>query len=75
VDSDVGIKRQPNRRQYVEALRRMTPEERLAKAFELGELTRSLLRSGLAERYPDASPEELHRLYLERLERCRSQTY
>jgi len=68
------MKPQPNRRQYVEALRRMTPEQRLAKAFELSEMTQSLLRTGLRERFPEASSDELERLYLKRLERCRSQT-
>jgi hypothetical protein len=49
----------------------MSEEQRLAKALELSELSRSLLRAGLAERYPDATTEELHHRYLDRLERCR----
>jgi hypothetical protein len=64
-----------NRALYIETLRRMSPEERLSKAFELSEMTRELLRAGLAQRYPSASAEELHRLYLERLERCRCRIY
>ena len=67
-----GTKARPNRRQYVEVLRRMTPEQRVAKALELSELTHTLLRAGLRERFPDAAPEELDRLYVKRLERCRS---
>jgi hypothetical protein len=64
-----------NRALYIETLRRMSPEERLSKAFELSEMTRELLKAGLAQRYPSASAEELHRLYLERLERCRCRIY
>lgn len=67
----IGLKGQPNRRVYIEALRRMTPEQRLAKAFELSDMTHEALRAGLAERYPAASGAELHSMYLGRLERCR----
>jgi len=65
-------KPQPNRRLYIETLRRMTPEQRLLKAFELTELSRELLRTGLRDRFPHLSAEELHALYLRRLDRCRS---
>jgi hypothetical protein len=68
------IKPRPNRARYVEVLRRMAPEQRLAKALELSELSRSLMRAGLRERHPNASENELHALYLERLERCRSRS-
>jgi hypothetical protein len=63
-------KPQPNRRRYIEVLRSMSDEQRLQKAFELTELSRRLFRLGLRERFPDLSDTELHRLYLERLERC-----
>lgn len=66
-----GLKAQPNRDIYIAALRRMTAEQRLAKAFELSDMTHEALKVGLATRYPSASPEELHRLHLERLDRCR----
>jgi hypothetical protein len=68
----VQLKEQPNRGIYIEALRRMGPEARLAKAFELTEMTREALRVGLARRHPEASPEELEALVRERLERCRN---
>ena len=64
-----------NRTLYVQALRGMSPEARLSKAFELTEMTRELLQAGLAQRHPSASAEELHQLYLERLDRCRSRTF
>jgi hypothetical protein len=67
-----GLKPQPNRRIYIETLRRMTPEERLEKAFELSDMTHEALRVALRTRHPEASDAELYALYLERLERCRS---
>lgn len=66
-----GSKAQPNRRIYIETLRRMTSDQRLAKAFELSDMTRDALRAGLAQRHPEATPEELTAMVIERLERCR----
>lgn len=66
-----GVKTQPNRRVYIETLRSMTPEQRLTKAFELSDMTHEALRVGLVARHPEATADELHALYLERLERCR----
>jgi hypothetical protein len=66
-----ALKQQPNRRVYIETLRRMTPEQRLSKAFELSDMTHAALRVAVAARNPGAGPEELQELYLERLERCR----
>jgi hypothetical protein len=67
----LDLKKQPNRRVYIETLRRMTPEQRLEKAFELSDLTHEALRVAVATRHPEASSDELQALYLERLERCR----
>jgi hypothetical protein len=53
----------------------MTPEQRLAKALELSEMTRVALRAGLLRRYPDASPDELESLFIARIERCRKRSY
>lgn len=63
-------KPRPNHQLYLEALRRMTPEERLLKAFELTELSRELLRAGVRQRFPAASETERERIYLARLEKC-----
>ena len=68
-------KPQPNHRMYVEALRRMTPEQRLLKSFGLSELTRDLLRAGIRERFPEAGPDEAQRIYLQRLARCRNRAF
>ena len=63
-------KPRPNHQLYLEALRRLTPEQRLLKAFELTELSRELFRAGLWQRFPEADEAELQRIYLKRLERC-----
>jgi hypothetical protein len=63
-------KPRPNHQIYLEALRRMTPEQRLLKALELTELSRELFRAGLRRRFPEAGEAELQRIYLERLEKC-----
>ena len=63
-------KPRPNHQLYLDALRRLTPEQRLLKAFELTELSRELLRAGLRQRFPEAGEAELQRIYLERLAQC-----
>lgn len=70
-----SLKERPNHAMYLEVLRRMTPAQKLAKAFELSEMTRKLFRQGLRERFPDLSEEDFHKLYLERLARCHNRNY
>lgn len=69
------IKPRPNHAKYIQALRAMTPEQRLMKAFELSDLTRQLFRQGLRERFPDKTEEEIHKLFLERMELCHNRNY
>jgi len=71
----MALKPQPNHAIYLEALRRMPPRQRLAKAFELSENTRQLFRRGLRRRFPHMSEEELDRLYLKRLSLCHNRNY
>ena len=71
----VDPKPRPNHRRYLEVLQRMTPEERLLKAFELTEFSRKLFVTGLRERHPHASAKEFQKLLLERLDRCHNQNY
>jgi hypothetical protein len=68
-------KPQPNHRQYIDALRRMGPEARLRKAFELSEFARQLFLQGLKARFPERSDEEIHQLMLERLAKCHNRNY
>ena len=66
------MKPKPNHREYLAVLRRMSPEERLRKAFELSEFTKSLFLSGLRSRFPELGEEEFRQLARERLEKCRN---
>ncbi|HOT24153.1 MAG TPA: hypothetical protein PLB30_03045 [Thermoleophilia bacterium] len=68
--ASAALKPRPNHRIYLRALRGMTAEQRLCKAFELTDLSRALFRDGLRARFPDISEAELERLYLERLAKC-----
>ena len=64
------MKPRPNHKIYLEALRRMTPEERLRKAFELTELCRKLFLEGLRRRFPDMPERDILRIYRARLDKC-----
>lgn len=68
-------KPRPNHRQYIEVLRQMTPAQRLAKAFELSEMSKRLFKQGLRRRFPEMPEEDFHRLYLERLNKCHNRNY
>ena len=64
-----------SRRIYIDTLRRMTPEQRLAKAFELTDRANALFKEGLMRRHPELPSEDLHRLYLGRLKKCHNRNY
>lgn len=68
-------KPRPNHALYIQALRKMTPEQRIIKAFELSQFTRELFRQGLRKRFPGLNEAEFHRLYLERLRLCHNRNY
>jgi hypothetical protein len=68
-------KPRPNHKHYIEILRRMTVEQKLQIVFDLSETSRALFREGLRKRFPDATEEELHKIYLKRLEKCYNQNY
>jgi hypothetical protein len=68
-------KPRPNHAQYIRILRALGPERRLLKAFELSAFTRVLFIQGLRKRFPDASPEEFHRILLARLDKCHNRNY
>lgn len=64
-----------NHRRYIQILRKMSPEQRLLKTFELSAFTRQLFISGLQKRFPDLSPETFKKLLLERLDKCHNRNY
>jgi hypothetical protein len=71
----MNIKERPNHAIYIQTLRRMSPEARLLKAFELSEFSRQLFLQGLRRRFPEMSDAEIHKLYLERLDKCHNRSY
>ncbi len=68
-------KPRPNHRIYIETLRRMTPAQRLMKAFELSDFSKRLFIHGLRKRFPDATDEEFRQLLLKRLALCHNRNY
>jgi hypothetical protein len=53
----------------------MSPEDRLRKAFELSEFSRSLFEHGLRQTFPDLDPAELRALARRRLDKCHNRIY
>ena len=68
-------KQRPHHALYLRILRSMTPEQRLAKAFELGVMGRELLRAGIRERNPGCSEDTLHALERQRLAQGHNRNY
>ncbi|MEX0715882.1 MAG: hypothetical protein WD066_04810 [Planctomycetaceae bacterium] len=68
-------KPQPNHREYIRVLWRMTSAERIQRAMDLSDAVRAMFRPGLRRRFPNFSEEEFHRLYLERLAKCHNRNY
>ena len=68
-------KPRPNHGRYIQTLRRMTPEQRLLKAFELTEFSRRLFREGLRQRFPDMPEDEFNRLLKKRLDKCHNRNW
>lgn len=71
----MNLKKQANHKKYIQILRRMTPEERLLKAFELSEFSKQLFIHGLRKRFPDLDEREFKKLLLERLDKCHNRNY
>jgi hypothetical protein len=71
----VKLKKRPNQRIYLQTLRRMTPEERLLKVFELSQFSKGLFLEGLHRRFPGLSEEAIRKIYLERVDKCHNRNY
>ncbi len=69
------LKARQNHRKYIQTLRKMSPEQRLLKAFELSEFAKQLFIYGLRKRFPDLSPNAFKRLLMDRLEKCHNRNY
>jgi hypothetical protein len=68
-------KARPNHKLYVQALRNLSAEQKLAKVFELSAFARNLFVHGLRKRLPHASEEEFRRILLARLDKCHNRNY
>jgi hypothetical protein len=68
-------KPQPNHRQYLEILRAMSPDEKLKKVFEMSAFAKALFLAGLRKRFPEATEEEIRRIYLKRQEKCHNRNW
>jgi hypothetical protein len=69
------VKKNPNHAEYIRALRRLGPEGRLRRAFELTEFSRALFLQGLRIRFPEKSDAEIREIYIERLKLCHNRKY
>ena len=48
--------RSHDHKEYIEMMRKVPPEDRLKKSFELTELARKLFLAGIKNRFPDVLP-------------------
>ena len=71
----VNIKPHPNHQIYLQTLAKMSPEQRLQKAFQLSAMAKELFLSGLRKRFPQSSEEEIKKIYLQRIEKCYNRNY
>lgn len=69
------IKPRPNHEAYLEALRRLTPGERMMKVFELNDFAREMFMAGLRHRHPGATEEELRLILIQQSEKWHNQNY
>ena len=71
----MDIKKRPNHRLYIQVLRRMSPEQRLLKAFELSAFAKQLFVRGLHERFPNLPSEVFQKTMRKRLDKCHNKNY
>lgn len=71
----MSIKETPNHKIYIQALRKMSPEKRLLKAFELSEFSKKLFAHGLRKRLPNIKEEEFKKILNSRLNKCYNRNY
>lgn len=71
----MDIKPRPNRARSIQALRQMTPEQRLLKTFELSDFARGLFVHGLRKRFPDLPEDQFREILRKRLAKCHNRNY
>ncbi len=60
---------------YIETLRRMTPEQKLQRVFELAAAARELFCQEVKKLHPEYSEDEVKRCYLENIAKCYNRNY
>jgi hypothetical protein len=68
-------KPRPHHRQYLSVLRRLSPAQRLQKAFELSAFSKALFVEGIKKRFAHLSDDQLQTLLRERLSKCHNRNY
>lgn len=71
----MSIKSRPNHSNYLQILRRMSPEQRLRKALELSDFSRQLFVWGMRKRFAELPEDELRALVRRRLDKCHNRSY
>jgi hypothetical protein len=71
----MGYKKDPNHREYLSVLTKMSVEQRLLKALELSAIVKELFISGLHKRFPDKTEIEIKEIYLQGLSKCYNRNY
>jgi hypothetical protein len=71
----MNIKKYPNHHTYLQTLSRITPEQRLTKAFELSAFTTSLFLHGLRKGFSQKKEAEIMTIYIERILLCKHRNY
>jgi hypothetical protein len=52
---------------WYQIMREMPGEKKVAKSFELTEITRQIMRAGIRETHPEADEETIQRIFVDRL--------
>ncbi len=71
----MSSKDRPNHKIYIQTLRKMTPEKRLLKAFELSDFSKKLFIQGLRKRFPNLPEDEFKKILFNRLDKCHNRNY
>jgi hypothetical protein len=71
----MNAKPYPNRKRYHDVLRKMSPEQKVKKMFELNALGKELILAGLQTKYPEMDKNERHTLFLKTIMACHNRNY
>lgn len=63
------------RKKYIEILRKMSPEERLKKCFELSKFSKDLFLAGLKNSFQELTESKIKEKYLKQIAKCRNLKY